>query len=47
MDLKKQLQITGQAYQKDSHFELLPFSYRLEELFEERARLQKLFALSM
>ena len=28
-------QITGQAYQKDGHFELLPFSYRLEELFEE------------
>ena len=26
-------QITGQAYQKDGHFELLPFSYRLEELF--------------
>ena len=39
-------QITGQAYQKDSHFEAA-FSYRLEELFEKRARLPKLFALSM
>ncbi|CEL91329.1 ATP-dependent Clp protease ATP-binding subunit [Streptococcus sanguinis] len=32
-------QITGQAYQKDGHFELLPFSYRLEELFEEAGQI--------
>ncbi len=32
-------QITGQAYQKDGHFELLPFSYRLEELFEEASQI--------
>ena len=32
-------QITGQAYQKDCHFELLPFSYRLEELFEEAGQI--------
>ena len=32
-------QITGQAYQKDAHFELLPFSYRLEELFEEAGQI--------
>ncbi|WP_060976127.1 ATP-dependent Clp protease ATP-binding subunit [Streptococcus sp. CCH8-C6] len=31
--------ITGQAYQKDGHFELLPFSYRLEELFEEAGQI--------
>lgn len=32
-------QITGQAYQKDGHFQLLPFSYRLEELFEEAGQI--------
>ena len=32
-------QITGQAYQKDGHFELLPFSYRLEDLFEEAGQI--------
>ena len=32
-------QITGQAYQKDGHFELLPFSYRLEEMFEEAGQI--------
>ena len=32
-------QITGQTYQKDGHFELLPFSYRLEELFEEAGQI--------
>ena len=32
-------QITGQVYQKDGHFELLPFSYRLEELFEEAGQI--------
>ena len=32
-------QITGQAYQKDGHFELLPFSYRLEELLEEAGQI--------
>ena len=34
-------QITGQAYQKDGHFELLPFSYRLEELFEEAGQISE------
>ena len=32
-------QITGQAYQKDGHFDLLPFSYRLEEMFEEAGQI--------
>ena len=32
-------QMTGQAYQKDGHFDLLPFSYRLEEMFEEAGQI--------
>ncbi|KXT85182.1 ATP-dependent Clp protease ATP-binding subunit ClpA [Streptococcus sp. DD11] len=31
--------ITGQTYQPEGHFELLPFSYRLEALFEEAGKI--------